>query len=172
MRADCRAATGQDEPPTPDGVGFAGEIVALTALLARLSAAQERELTRPLLARSSGTRVWLARDRAFSPYDPIAAALGQVAAGVRVENRLPTKTELTEADLIAVVGRTTSAAGVGLPEVQALLSAGVAADRVMWLAGKEDLPVPEAIPVRPRLYPVTLRDLEEFAALGPTAAAA
>jgi HD-like signal output (HDOD) protein/ActR/RegA family two-component response regulator len=161
-RADCRAATGQDEPPVPDGAGFAGEIVALTALLARLSAAQERELTRPLLARSAGARVWLARDRAFSSYDPIAAALGQVAAEVRAENRLPTAAEAQDVDRVVVVGRTTSAAGVGLPEVQKLLSAGVTAGRVMWLAGKEDLPVPDAMGVRPVVYPVSLRDLEAF----------
>lgn len=173
-RAECRAATGREDPPAPDGVGFAGEIVALTALLARLSAAQERELTKPLVGRT-GARVWLARDGAFSPFDPVAVALGQVATELRVEGRVPTAAEAAEVDRVVVVGRTTSAAGVGLGDVQRLLACGVVgAERVLWLAGKEDLPVPASAPVRPREYPVSLGELGEFvnAAAPPAAAAA
>lgn len=163
-RAECRAATGREDPPAPDGAGFAGEIVALTALLARLSAAQERELTKPLVGRT-GARVWLARDAAFSPFDPVAVALGQVATELRIEERVPTAAEAAEVDRVVVVGRTTSAGGVGLGDVQRLLACGVVgAERVLWLAGMEDLPVPASVAVRPREYPVSLRKVEEFVA--------
>jgi hypothetical protein len=171
-RAECRAATGREDPPAPDGAGFAGEIVALTALLARLSAAQERELTKPLLGRSEA-RVWLVRDPAFSPFDPVAVTLGQAAAELRVEGRMPTAAEAAGVDRVVVVGRTTSAAGVGLTDVQKLLAGGVGAERVLWLAGKEDLPVPASAMVRPREYPISLREVEEFlAASGDVGAAA
>jgi hypothetical protein len=78
-------------------------------------------------------------------------------------------------DRVVVVARSTSTAGAGLAEVQKLLAGGaVGADQVLWLAGKEDLPVPASVVLRPREYPISLREVEEFVGVtgGVVAAAA
>jgi HD-like signal output (HDOD) protein/DNA-binding response OmpR family regulator len=157
--AEVRAATGTDQVPVPDAPCFRGEIVALTAILARLSASQERELTKPLLS-PSGKKVWMVRERGLSTFDPLEALLSAVAE-VRVEARAPTPEEAEVMDRVVVVARTTSAPGAGLEEVKNILKLKGAQD-VLWLAGKEDLPVPEKVAARPRAWSVTLRDVEGF----------
>jgi hypothetical protein len=55
-RSECQAAVGRDDPPCPDPNTIRSQILALTPLLARLSADDERKLCQPLChgARKTG----------------------------------------------------------------------------------------------------------------------
>jgi hypothetical protein len=157
--ADLKAAAGADQVPVLDVLGFRGEIVALTAVLARLSAAQERELTRPLLA-PTDKKVWLTREKGLSAFDPIGALLSGLA-DVRIEPRLPTPDEAAEVDRIVVTARATSCPGLGAADVEKA-SGAKGSGGVLWLVGREDLPTASGAAVRPRPWTVTLQEVADF----------
>jgi CheY-like chemotaxis protein/HD-like signal output (HDOD) protein len=165
-KADCHAATGQNDPAVPDGAGFRGEIIALTSVLARLSAAQERELNNPLIPLCD-SRVWLIRDRTLSDFDPIAALLSAVAQ-VKIADHLPDKSEAEEFDRVMLLGQSTEAAGVGGAAL-ARLQEYFAPESILWLVGDaNDRPSPSAS-LLPRPYPINLQEIQEF--LKPVSAA-
>jgi HD-like signal output (HDOD) protein/CheY-like chemotaxis protein len=162
-KADCRAATGQDDPAVPDAAGFRGEIVAMTAVLARLSAAEERELTSPLIP-PSDTRVWLARDRTLSDFDPVTALLSTLGP-VNVANRLPSQSEVGEIDRVVVIAPSAGAAGMGPAEIQQLQQ-HIAPESILWLLGNAE---EESIPstcIQPQPYPISLQTFTDV--LTPT----
>jgi CheY-like chemotaxis protein/HD-like signal output (HDOD) protein len=166
-KADCQAATGQNDPAVPDCAGFRGEIIALTSVLARLSAAQERELNNPLIP-PCDSRVWLIRDRTLSDYDPIAALLSAVAQ-VKIADHLPDQSEAEEFDRVMLLGQSTEAAGAGGAAL-ARLQEYVAPESILWLVDNaSDSPVPSAS-LQPRSYPISLQEIQEFLQPGSAAA--
>ena len=163
-KTDCRMATGQEDPAVPAGATFRAEIVSLTAVLGRRSAAEERELGKPLI-QPTKTRVWLMRDRAFSAFDPVAALLSALAR-VTVVDRLPQGAEVPEIDRVVVLTPTTA----GVANVQELQHR-FAASAVLWLTGEINPAVPPSAAVQPIVYPARVRSFRDVLS-NPAAVAA
>jgi HD-like signal output (HDOD) protein/ActR/RegA family two-component response regulator len=96
-RADCKSACDNESPAIPDAANLRGQILAMTPLLARLSAPAEAELQR-LVVGPTRNRVCLVRDAALSEFDPVEAALRSMS-DVDVTSDFPPD----EADYSAVV---------------------------------------------------------------------
>lgn len=163
-RPECRAATGEEEPARPDGVPLRNEIFALTAMLARLSSKDEAALMAPVYPQTA-TRVWLAREAAFSGFDPVAAAL-EALAEVTTQPRLPDAAEAAQHSGIIVVSRHAGVAGFSATDIQkaaALRPEGRLP--VLWLTGSIDGAAAE-MPggLRPALCPVPVASLAGFVA--------
>jgi HD-like signal output (HDOD) protein/DNA-binding NarL/FixJ family response regulator len=80
--------------PAPDGldvVQLRGEVLLTTALLSRLSTADEQQLQKPLV-NSTGLRIWYARHRSFAGFDPLAAALSQMGE-TEIHESLPERAD-------------------------------------------------------------------------------
>jgi HD-like signal output (HDOD) protein len=163
-RPECRAATGEEEPARPDGVPLRNEIFALTAMLARLSSKDEAALMAPPYPQTA-TRVWLAREAAFSGFDPVAAAL-EALAEVTVQPRLPDAAEAAQHGGMVVVSRHAGVAGLSAADIQR--AAGLRPEGrlpVLWLTGSIDGTAAE-MPggIRPVLCPVPITSLAGFVA--------
>lgn len=168
-RPECRAATGEEEPERPDGVPLRNEIFALTAMLARLSSRDEAALMAPPYPRNA-TRVWLAREAAFSSFDPLSAAL-ETLAEVTVEPRLPDAAEAAQHGGIVVVSRHAGVTGLTASDIHKAANLRPQGRMpVLWLTGSIDGAAAE-MPggLRPVLCPVPLAVLAEF--VGALAAA-
>jgi HD-like signal output (HDOD) protein/ActR/RegA family two-component response regulator len=100
--AQCASAIGTAQPVGPDTQTLRGEIMALTGMLAKLSPAEEAELTKPLLA-AGDKNVWVARDAATSPLDSVSAAFSCLT-GARLKDRLPTSAETEDLDGLVIAG--------------------------------------------------------------------
>ena len=157
-RAACRAAVGTDDPPRPDLQSLQGEVLALTAVLGRLSPQDEAAVIKPLVGRAP-RRVWYARDPAFSAFDPLDAALSAMADPV-TRDRLPTPAELEGHDLLIVAARNPHAPGFSAPDLDAL---PVPPDRTLWLApGSLSGPALNDMKHQPRPQAITIRALADF----------
>jgi HD-like signal output (HDOD) protein len=77
-RAYCRAAAGADIPAISDPATLRSEIGALTAMLGRLSPAQEADALSTLFPRRD-LRIRLVKDISLSDFDPIASAIASMA---------------------------------------------------------------------------------------------
>jgi hypothetical protein len=133
-------------------------------VLARLSPREEEKIIRPLLPRTSA-RVWLAREKVYSPFDPLAAALESLAE-VTVTESVPEPDELEGYDGLVVAARNPTVTGFGLDEIQR------AAQRengmqlpYLWLTARGA----EATSTRhagdhpfPEVWPVKLQRLADF----------
>jgi HD-like signal output (HDOD) protein len=162
VTADCRAAVGIDSPARPDDAQFRSDILALTSAIARLPAAEQDALTKPMYA-PSPVKVWLARDPTFSAFDPLAAALNSVAQ-VDVFAELPSQSQdWSDYGAVVVVARSTSMPGFDptqLPKPSGPRAIG--GIPVLWAVAKN-----EAIATSNRVLttvtlPLTLDDLARF----------
>jgi CheY-like chemotaxis protein len=134
--AECRSATGNENPTIGDVKEFRAEIYVLTAHFARLSPADQRKLMRGQNAGKS-TKVWLARESSFSTLDPIAALLSSNAE-VTVSTRLPTDAEMKTHQAIVVVTRSGTAAGLAPADLSARFpQTSSGATPVVYLTGKD-----------------------------------
>ncbi len=161
-RAECRAAAGNDHPPRPDTGLFRGEILSLTGTLARLSRDDEAALMSPLLKPAPHT-MWLARDPAFSQYDPVQAALESLAA-VEVHDRLP-KMSQEWGGLQSLGVAAASPTTPGFTPAEIARAAGLRPAKpasVLWLVAQMD--TAPASGLVPRSLPVTLQTLADFVA--------
>jgi CheY-like chemotaxis protein/HD-like signal output (HDOD) protein len=139
-RADCRAATGQDDPTPPDNAEMRGQIFCLTGLLVHLSAEDEANLMKPLYERRN-VQIWVARDPALSGFDPVAAAL-EFLATPTLHDRLPGPDELAGCQAVVVNAQMTQTSGFTLQDIQrACRRPDGSVVPVLWLCGKIDTPV-------------------------------
>lgn len=99
--AQCKSAVGTDVPQ-PDTEKLRCEIMALTGMLARLSPSEEAELMKPLLGQID-KKLWIARDAALSPLDPISAVFSCLTHA-QIKERLPTTVEMVELDGLVILG--------------------------------------------------------------------
>jgi HD-like signal output (HDOD) protein len=172
-RAECEALLGKGDPPTVDNDKFRTEVFSLTLLMARLSRSEEAELAKPLLPRYE-TKVWLARDPAFSSLCPIAAALGAMAS-VDVHERLPKPDELGNYRGLVVVSAQNNTSGFTAAEIQAAATKLTEPKRqVLWITGKLESTPPNKSPddeqsiggnqplIAPVPWPISLDRLNEF----------
>jgi two-component system chemotaxis response regulator CheY len=161
-QAECRAATGADNPPRPDSVQFRSEILTLTGILARVAPRDEASLMRPLYD-PVDAKVWLARESAFSTFDPLAAALESM---VRVDphDRLPLAAqEWTDHRALVVVAK--SASGSKLSPAQLPKALGLAPTGpvpTLWGVSRTDNASPAPDGTKPVTLPITLDDLAAF----------
>jgi HD-like signal output (HDOD) protein/FixJ family two-component response regulator len=152
-KAFCKEATGQTDPPCPDPKTLCAEVFTLTAMLARLSPAEDARVASPLLAKVS-RKVWLARDRTLSAFDPLAEAL-QSLAEVQINDRLPTAAEAAEHDVIVVTtSNSVGCAGLTPAEISAAPPAKAGLPP-LWLK-------PDADPSAAGRFPIALGDLHRF----------
>jgi len=152
-KSACNEAAGMTDPPCPDSETLCAEVFTLTAMLARLSPREDARMTAPLLTRTN-CKVWLARDRAFSAFDPLECALRSMAE-VSLNDRLPDAAEALECDAIVVTThQAIGCEGLAEPEIGKAprTRAGIPP---LWLKPDSDLAV------RFRL-PVSLSDLYRF----------
>jgi HD-like signal output (HDOD) protein len=134
-RLECRLATGQEDPLPIDWAMFRAEVASLTAECARMSAREQADLIQTAPVRRS-LKVWLARDPAFSSFDPVATALEPLVE-LSTNTRLPSPAELLEHPLVIVLARNTATHGLTPDDVQHCLSrADAARHRVLYLCGK------------------------------------
>jgi hypothetical protein len=163
-KAECRGvgASGDKHPAAPDAVMLRAEVLATTAPLARLSPAEELELTKPWYDRGTA-RLWIARDPGLSPFDPLAAALGSMAE-VEVRERLPSSPEeLTGFHGLAVVARTTGAAGFTNHEIRRATGSGEDPRPVLWVVGRSGMTsATDTAVVEPQQWPIGLDRLAAF----------
>jgi two-component system chemotaxis response regulator CheY len=160
--ADCRMAVGIDSPNRPDDKQFRSDILALTSAIARLPAAEQDALMRPMFP-PANVKVWLARDPTFSSFDPLAAALNGLAQ-VDVFAELPGQNQdWSDYGAVVVVARSTSMPGFDptqLPKPSGPRAIG--GIPVLWAVAKN-----EAIATSHRVLttvtlPLTLDDLARF----------
>lgn len=114
----CRSAIGSADAQRPDPQALRAEVMCLTAILARLSKADEERVLAPMFV-STPVRVWLARDPGLCSFDPVEAALSSLAE-VKLDTRLPSAAEVAGVDGLVVVGRSPEAAGFSAAEVERL----------------------------------------------------
>jgi HD-like signal output (HDOD) protein/CheY-like chemotaxis protein len=155
-RAECKSAIGKETPTAPAADRFRGDILAQTLLLARLPRSAERELTAPLFPRGKA-RILLARDPAISGFDPISSFL-QVIAHARVQERLPSVSEIAEFDRVVVLTKGTDSGKFSVDEMKKLS----ALKPCFWAVLKDDGTVPAGYPLQPRECPVNAVDLASF----------
>jgi CheY-like chemotaxis protein len=156
LRSVCRVAVGADDPPRPDLQTLQGEVLALTAVLGRLSPQDEAVIIKPLYGRTN-RRVWYARDPIFSAFDPLEAALTAMAEPT-TRDRLPTAKELEEHELLVVAGRNAQVPGFSSRELAELR---LPPERVLWLIAATP-PVAPATQLRPRALAIAIHALAEF----------
>jgi CheY-like chemotaxis protein/HD-like signal output (HDOD) protein len=162
-RADCRQAVGEENPSAPDNGMLRAQVLALTGMLARLSPADEAKLMTPPFP-CANTRLCVARDPAFSSFDPIAAAMKSLS-NAEILDRLPDPAAVKAYRGLVIVGRSAGtpnfdAAALG-PVRSACEAAGVG---ILWMCGKAPSPteLPPGIP--PTLHPIPLARLAGFVA--------
>ena len=158
-RAALRLATGQGDPTLPGGAEFRSEIVGMTLVLARLSAAEERELITPLFPRKK-TKVWLARDAVYSTFCPVAAALESMAEVV-IHDRLPSAAEMRGFQGLVIVAPGSASVHFGREQIEQV-GAGLGS-RLLWLTGR----VTEAdtkSELHPTTWPISLESLAAYVA--------
>ncbi len=133
--ADFRTATGADNVPPLDWSAFRGEILAMTAVLARLSAGDQAKLMGPLFPTQT-TRVWLARDPSISSLDPFTTALESMAQ-VTVQNALPAVEASGAYDRLIVLARHAAVPGFTAHDIAKLsLAHTEKTPRLLWLVGR------------------------------------
>lgn len=160
-RAECREATGQENPEFPESAALRGEIFGLTAMLARLSPADEVALMQPAYP-AADVKVWLARDPSLSSFDPIAAALGSVAELV-VSSELPTTAQLQEYAGLVVVAASTSTSRFTPHDInKALSGTSQSPPPVLWLIGRVDGGAAALCSAIPSPWPLPLERLAAF----------
>lgn len=153
-QAFCKKAHGDANPPRPDVSTLRAEVYCLTTLMARLAPREEMSLASPLMPTRS-VKIWLARDEAFSTFDPLAAALGALSQ-LQIHSRQPTAAEAQEVDGVVVTTCNTSgSAGAGAEEIGAM-AGGRSGLSPLWLttAGHRN---GNAVGL-----PITLAELERF----------
>jgi HD-like signal output (HDOD) protein/DNA-binding response OmpR family regulator len=99
----CHAVTGNPNPPLPDAQRLRSEVLCLTAMLARLSKAEEKKLLEPMF-QTKPTKVCLVRDPSLSRFDPIEIAL-KALADVQCLASLPNEPIALKPDAIVLVSR-------------------------------------------------------------------
>jgi HD-like signal output (HDOD) protein/ActR/RegA family two-component response regulator len=100
IKTEVRELFGKDDPSLPDVDALRAQILALTGLLANLSAADHAKLTQPLI-KPIQKRVLYIRDRSCSAFDPLATVLKMLAT-VTMFAKLPEKIESDSYDAIVM----------------------------------------------------------------------
>jgi CheY-like chemotaxis protein/HD-like signal output (HDOD) protein len=159
----CKRAGAEPLPPIPDAAKLRAEVFGLTAMLARLSPKQDASLSEPIWARTE-KRIWLALDAAFSPFDPLAAALDSLGH-VHVSERLPSASERDGLDrIVAATNLPIGCKGMSAADIR--VAAGCATP-LLWLSGN----TPAADENGPTPLPISLAELERFVCDAETIAA-
>lgn len=161
-QAECRAATGADNPPRPDTGQFRNEILTLTGILARVAPRDEAALMRPLYD-PVDVRVWLARESSFSTFDPFAATLESVVR-VDAHDRLPLATqEWTDHRGLIILAKSPTNGNLTpaqLPKPLCLPPSGPLP--TLWAVSRADSAQPASDGTKPVTLPITLDDLATF----------
>lgn len=156
-QSECRSAIKEANPGVPQAAHFRNEIIALTCMLARLSAAEAREIAQPILAKAPA-RVWLARDPGLTRLDPLSLALAELA-DVGTYDHLPASCQRDQYDVLVVVARSANAGGFTPLEIRPCVQE---ASQLLWLTAPGD-DAGKTEP-RPRRWNISLADLGGFLA--------
>lgn len=160
-RVDCRGSTGEDNPVAPDSQELRSRVLALTGMLARLSASEEAQLMAPLY-RPGQERIYVAREGVFSSFDPVAASL-QSLGSAEVYDRLPAPGALGGYQKIVIISHSGTAPGFDERAIRdAIESAQSAGIKVLWLTRRAKDSANSAPPPAPLAYPTTLGCLADF----------
>ena len=161
--ADCRFGPAGAPPPRPAALEFRGEILTLTGILARPGPGEEAssELAR---YEPGAARVLLVRDPAYSPFDPLAAALASMASAVVESDACPVDAASWQAcDTLVVASRGGSPGTLGADDIaRAVAAHPKGGPPVLWLTPRAQT-VPPAGDVRVRPIGIALGELHEFA---------
>jgi CheY-like chemotaxis protein/HD-like signal output (HDOD) protein len=119
-QAFCRSAVGDLNPAGPDPATLRSEVQSMTVSLARLSRTDEAKLLVPMF-KAGKAKIWVARHKSISSFDPIATTLGTMAS-VSVYDRLPSAREMRDIGGVVVVAGSANAAGFTDGDIQNLLA--------------------------------------------------
>jgi hypothetical protein len=161
-RSECRAAVGADDPPRPDGVQLRGEIYAMTALFARLSAKGHAKVVEPFYARRP-VRLLVVREGSLSSFDPMCAALESLAE-VAVTDGLPTPGELADYKGLVILARGDTITGFTSPDVAAAaLQSNGTLIPTLWLVSRSSKSsLHKSGEILPTTWPTSLNQLADF----------
>lgn len=159
-QSECRSAIKEANPGVPQAAHFRNEIIALTCMLARLSAAEAREIAQPILAKAPA-RVWLARDPGLTRLDPLSLALAELA-DVQTYDHLPASCQRDQYDVLVVVARSANAGGFTPLEIRPCVQDP---SQLLWLTAPGD-DAGKTEP-KPRRWNISLADLGSFLAARP-----
>jgi hypothetical protein len=152
----CKRAEAFPIPQAPEAEKVRAEVFAVTDTLARLAPKPDAPPAQPLLPRIE-KRIWLARDKAYCAFDPIAAALESLAS-VQVSDRLPTAAEMGGIDGLVVA--THLVAGCKAISETDIRAAAKKTPPVLWVAQEKKAAQPQG----PVAFPISLWDLQQFIA--------
>jgi two-component system response regulator/two-component system chemotaxis response regulator CheY len=157
-RLELRAATGREDVSLASAASLRADVLAMTGALARFPDAHQAEATASPYVRRP-IRVWLARDSALSPVDPVAAALGALAE-LTCEERLPTPREASEHSAVVVMARSSNTEHFTAAEVEhATLRPDGHRIPLLWLVAHVDS---APMMIKPLHWPVPLSAIAAF----------
>jgi hypothetical protein len=155
---ELRAATGREDVSLASAASLRADVLAMTGALARFPDAHQAEATASPYVRRP-IRVWLARDSALSPVDPVAAALGALAE-LTCEERLPTPREASEHSAVVVMARSSNTEHFTAAEVEhATLRPDGHRIPLLWLVAHVDS---APMMIKPLHWPVPLSAIAAF----------
>ena len=160
--AECRFACGGIDPVRPVDAQMRGELVALTAVYARLPDLQLKQLMLPMLPKSE-RRLYLVRDPELSAYDPVAAALESLAT-VTVGSSLPAGAELCAYQGLIILAANRASTGLTSAEIETYRNEILDPNfRILLLAANpETVTPPEQSPTAVARWPISLGALANF----------
>jgi hypothetical protein len=138
-RAQCLAATGQENPQRPDSELFRGQIQMLAVMLGRLTPEEQSELLATPTP-DKRQRLAIARHPSLSSLDPVQTALESIVT-VTVTPTIPSDEALHGAAGLVVMSPGAKARGFGADDV-ARASAALGAYRTLWLTDRGEVPQP------------------------------
>jgi DNA-binding response OmpR family regulator/HD-like signal output (HDOD) protein len=157
-KAECRAATGQVDPPRPNDAQTRGDIFTMTAMYANFSNRQLQTLVEPLFPQSAA-RLLVVRDPSLSTFDPLSAALESMA-DVRIADALPPPAAMADFDGMIVLATKGSTPGFTAADIVASTTNHLP---VLWLTTSLENPnMPEESQISHQQWPIALSDLAGF----------
>jgi len=161
-RAECRQAFGKEEPHRPDMTYFRSEVFYTAGVLARLSQAEAEELMKPPYERRPAAKLWVVREKSYSPFDPLVAALESLAE-VRVSDSLSDTAAARECNGLVVIAPSDLAPEFGGPDIQLAVGKVRQPLKTLWLVGRVNgLTLSSSSALKPVRWPVRLDELDRF----------
>ena len=161
-RAECRQAFGKEEPHRPDMTYFRSEVFYTAGVLARLSQAEAEELMKPPYERRPAAKLWVVREKSYSPFDPLVAALESLAE-VRVSDSLSDTAAARECNGLVVIAPSDLAPEFGGPDIQLAVGKVRQPLKTLWLVGRVNgLTLSSSAALKPVRWPVRLDELDRF----------
>ena len=160
-RAECRQTFGKEEPLRPDMTTFRSEVFYTAGVLARLSQAEAEEMMKPPYERRPEEKLWVVREKSFSSFDPLVAALESLAE-VRVSDSFQDSAAARECNGLVVIAPSDLAPEFGVADIQSAVGKIIQPVKALWLVGRVNGLALSSGALKPVRWPVRLDELDRF----------